>query len=91
MAQEPVDLPTLRYGSGGKEVRQVQYILNFDRHSASEKEMLRINNFRPEGYYHGAIDSTFGFKTELAIQTFQQDQDLTADGVIGANTWGQLS
>ena len=90
-AKGPVGLPILRYGSQGKEVKQVQYILNFDRHSASNKELLRINNFRPQGYYHGAIDGDFGRKTEAAIETFQQDQQVAADGVIGVYTWSQLS
>jgi peptidoglycan hydrolase-like protein with peptidoglycan-binding domain len=90
-AKGPVGLPILHYGSVGKEVKQVQYVLNFDRHSAANKELLRINNFRPEGYYHGAIDSDFGLKTETAVKTFQQDQQLTVDGVIGAYTWSQMS
>lgn len=43
------------------------------------------------GYSLGAIDGDFGAKTEAAVKRFQADFRLTADGVIGQQTWIQLS
>ena len=38
------------------------------------------------GYDPGAADGTYGEKTEAAVTAFQQDNDLAADGVVGAET-----
>jgi peptidoglycan hydrolase-like protein with peptidoglycan-binding domain len=42
------------------------------------------------GYYKGSVDGKVGPETRNAIRNFQNDQDLTADGVVGKNTWSQL-
>jgi peptidoglycan hydrolase-like protein with peptidoglycan-binding domain len=38
----------------------------------------------------GAVDSKFGKKTLLAIQTFQQQAHLSVDGIVGRITWKRL-
>lgn len=43
------------------------------------------------GYALGAIDGAFGPKTEAAVKRFQVDHYLKADGVIGEQTWMELS
>src|SRR5215510_16071361 len=37
-----------------------------------------------------AIDSVFGPKTQDAVKSFQQGNNLTADGVVGSITWKAL-
>lgn len=41
-------------------------------------------------YYVGAVDFDFGTKTESAVLTFQANMGLTADGIVGWNTWSML-
>jgi peptidoglycan hydrolase-like protein with peptidoglycan-binding domain len=35
-------------------------------------------------------DGTFGTQTAQAVKTFQQKNQLTADGVVGPTTWAKL-
>ena len=42
------------------------------------------------GYYTGEIDGNVGSGTKKAIYQFQKDNDLTADGLIGQQTWNKL-
>jgi peptidoglycan hydrolase-like protein with peptidoglycan-binding domain len=43
------------------------------------------------GYDPGSADGTYGQKTEAAVVAFQQDNGLSADGVVGAETASALS
>jgi hypothetical protein len=36
------------------------------------------------------LDSDFGSITEAAVEKFQRQQDLTADGIVGSDTWTAL-
>ena len=38
----------------------------------------------------GTIDGIFGSRTENAVKQFQQDNNLTVDGLVGNNTWNSL-
>ena len=42
------------------------------------------------GYYSGAVDGKIGSGTKQAIVQFQKDNSLTADGLIGKQTWEAL-
>ena len=43
------------------------------------------------GYDPGSVDGTFGPKTEAAVVAFQQDNGLSTDGVVGAETAAALN
>lgn len=42
------------------------------------------------GYSVGTVDGRFGGKTYTAVQQFQMDHGLTADGIVGALTWNAI-
>ncbi|MDP3143645.1 MAG: peptidoglycan-binding domain-containing protein [Candidatus Omnitrophota bacterium] len=42
------------------------------------------------GYYTGAIDGKIGPKSKKAIEAFQKDNGLKADGKVGSKTWAKL-
>lgn len=41
-------------------------------------------------YYDGIIDGVFGNTTDIAVRTFQTNNRLTSDGIVGRNTWSAL-
>ncbi|MDR0914830.1 MAG: peptidoglycan-binding protein [Oscillospiraceae bacterium] len=43
------------------------------------------------GYYNGQMDGIFGSQMESAVRRFQTNFGLSADGVIGANTYSALN
>lgn len=42
------------------------------------------------GYSAGSLDGIFGNRTKNAVISYQQKNGLTADGIIGCNTWRSL-
>jgi len=38
-----------------------------------------------------SLDGVFGEETQRAVQAFQTENGLTADGIVGPNTWGALN
>ncbi len=70
----PISLyPTLKKGSTGNEVRDLQVKL---------QALL---------YYPEAITGNFDLETENAVKRFQINNKLTADGIVGNNTWNKLN
>lgn len=69
-----VERPTLRRGDKGDAVILLQ------------SELIRLGYPLPK---YG-IDGDFGKETEMAVKQFQQDNRLTADGVVGSKTWKAL-
>jgi peptidoglycan hydrolase-like protein with peptidoglycan-binding domain len=75
------------YVEGGAAAGRI--VLRRDSEEASEirylQELLQYRNFSP-----GAIDGSFGPKTESAVETFQANRGLKVDGVVGKETWEAL-
>lgn len=42
------------------------------------------------GYDTGGLDGVFGIRTKSSVISFQNKNGLTADGIIGRNTWNSL-
>ena len=60
---------------------------NYYRNHANESSIRKIQNFLAgRGYDVGDLDGKFGAKTYAAIQKYQQDNGLTADGMWGEDT-----
>lgn len=81
IGQRP-DLPLLYRGSYCDDVAKVQTILKF---SPFIQEILASS-----GYYFGKIDGIFGYQTQAAVKSFQNDKHIVLDGVIGSQTWDYL-
>lgn len=86
--QGPVDMPRLRgrieaggllrRGSRGEEVRELQLFLNEHGYLDAQGGAL-------------VTDGVFGPRTEHALRTFQRDQGIRADGVVGPQTMGKVN
>ena len=42
------------------------------------------------GYDTGGLDGIFGIKTRESVMSYQSKNNLSADGIIGVNTWRKL-
>lgn len=49
-----------------------------------------LNILHSKGYYDGPIDGAFGGGTEAAVEHFQRDAGLKADGIVGKQTYEAL-
>ena len=58
------------------------------RVAASASEVQKA--LKGAGYYTGTVDGKIGGMTKKAIEDFQRDHGLTADGIIGQRTWSEL-
>lgn len=65
---------TIRKGSKGEDVKYAQ-----------QKLISLGYDLSPYG-----ADGSFGTKTQTAVKAFQRDHGLSADGIIGSNTWAAL-
>ena len=44
-----------------------------------------------QGYAVGNVDGSFGTNTQNAVKAFQQANGLSADGIVGRNTWNKVN
>ncbi len=42
------------------------------------------------GFICGNIDGVFGAKTQFAVKKFQEEKNLTVDGIVGEKTWNSI-
>jgi peptidoglycan hydrolase-like protein with peptidoglycan-binding domain len=66
----------IKYGMFGSIVKQIQQLL--------------INNGYKDISKTGQVDGKFGNRTKNAVLSFQKDNGLTQDGVVGPKTWNTL-
>lgn len=61
-------------------------------HSGSNADAVRaVQYLLKNAYGHDvAVDGTFGSKTEEAVKSFQTSRGLSADGIVGSQTWKAL-
>lgn len=72
-----IELSVLRKGSKGSEVFTVQSVLKAEGYKGENGKVL-------------ALDKSFGGNTEYAVKSFQRDNGLAVDGIVGAKTWDKL-
>lgn len=61
---------------------------NGDNRSNMATEAQRV--LKGNGFYGGSIDGIIGSITDGAIRNYQASKGLTADGIIGSNTWSKM-
>lgn len=79
-----LERPILKQGEKGEEVELLQSLLQ-------EAEDISVQLENPINLDIGAIDGDFGPKTKAAVIEFQNHEGLVDDGIVGAQTWKQLS
>lgn len=57
--------------------------------SGPQVEMLQLA-LKRAGFLEGNIDGIFGPLTQKSVKNFQSSQNLSADGIVGPNTWRAL-
>lgn len=70
---------TIRRGSRGKLVGDLQHLLNY-----------LSSNYNQPSWNCGDEDQIFGGSTERAVKAFQRSRGLDADGVVGPATWSAM-
>lgn len=56
--------------------------------SASVSDVQRA--LKNAGFYKGSVDGKIGQQTKKAVESFQRQHNLTADGIVGRRTWEEL-
>ena len=60
------------------------------RGSLSNYVLIAQDDLNTLGYTTGGLDGIFGSATENAVRRYQRAVGLTADGIVGCNTWRSL-
>ena len=72
-----IELPVLRKGSKGDEVKTLQRLLKSLTFKGKDKRVL-------------TIDGDLGTNTEYALRGYQRANGLEADGICGKNSWNSI-
>jgi hypothetical protein len=72
-----IELTVLKNGSKGEEVETLQRILNALGYKGKNGKTL-------------TVDGIFGANCDYAVKNFQTKESLSADGIVGKNTWNKL-
>lgn len=73
-----IELPTLRIGASGNEVKTVQRILRQLEYTGADGKLIKV-------------DGEFGENTEFAVKKFQKNRGSSLrDGIVGIWTWTKL-
>ena len=60
------------------------------RGSISTYVLIAQDDLNTLGFRTGGLDGIFGARTEEAVRNYQRSRGLTADGIVGCNTWRSL-
>ena len=60
------------------------------RGSISNYVLIAQDDLNTLGYKTGGLDGIFGSATQEAVKNYQRKVGLTADGIVGCNTWSSL-
>ena len=74
--------------AGGYEYAVTTAVLRQGSTGSEVKEMQR--RLKQWGYYTGSVDGVFGAGTKKAVISFQKKNGITADGVVGLQTYKAL-
>ena len=60
------------------------------RGSISTYVLIAQDDLNTLGFRTGGLDGIFGAQTQNAVREYQRSRGLSADGVVGCNTWRSL-
>ena len=60
------------------------------RGSVSNYVLIAQDDLNTLGYSTGGLDGIFGSRTQSAVRSYQAKVGLSADGIVGCNTWRSL-
>lgn len=60
------------------------------RGSLSNYVLIAQDDLNTLGFRTGGLDGIFGVATQNAVMSYQRSKGLTADGIIGCDTWRSL-
>lgn len=60
------------------------------RGSISTYVLIAQDDLNTLGFRTGGLDGIFGSATQNAVISYQRSRELTADGIVGCNTWRSL-
>lgn len=60
------------------------------RGSLSNYVLIAQDDLNTLGFRTGGLDGIFGADTQTAVINYQKSRGLTADGIVGCNTWRSL-
>lgn len=85
----PKAIKTTYADSGGSTGGGGSSVLMYGSSGAEVKRLQELLNSL--GYNAGTPDGIFGAQTQAAVTQMQKDAGITADGIVGANTWNKIS